>query len=207
MDHHVLVWGSTFQQRNCHYWNCWSNDASIGQNRKWNEIYATIPFYLFGIQGIQVLHILVPLDDGNCESSCICCLASSVGHQMANLKVVAPPSYLHALFKAHLSQDKSQWSHIKQPLVRLFGFFRPSKYRAGFNTCTTRDLHLTLRGPSFIISQPSFYYVTLICCVPSLREIHEYGMPVTDLIHTTHHNVLYSVVLLVVVITGVQYHN
>lgn len=39
---------------------------------------------------------------------------------MANLKVVAPPSYLHALFKAHLSQEKSQRSHIKHPLARLF---------------------------------------------------------------------------------------
>lgn len=53
-------------------------------------------------------------------SSCVCCSVSSVGHQMANLKVVAPPLYLHALFKAHLSQEKSQCSHIKHPLARLF---------------------------------------------------------------------------------------
>lgn len=37
----------------------------------------------------------------------------SVACQMANLKVAAPPLYLHALFKAHLSQEKSQCSHIK----------------------------------------------------------------------------------------------
>ena len=39
---------------------------------------------------------------------------------MVNLKVVAPRFYLHALFKAHLSQEKLLCSHIKHQLARLF---------------------------------------------------------------------------------------
>lgn len=39
---------------------------------------------------------------------------------MAIRKVVAPPSYLHALFRAHLSQEKPRRGHIKHPLARLF---------------------------------------------------------------------------------------
>lgn len=77
-------------------------------------------FHSSCVQDRQLVHILSPSDGGDGESSCVRRSPSSAGDQMANLKVVAPPSYLHALFKAHLSQGKSACSHIKHPLARLF---------------------------------------------------------------------------------------
>ena len=73
------------------------------------------------VQDKQLVHMPSAAEGADSEfSSRVRCSVSSVGHQMANLKVVAPPLYLHALFKAHLSQEKSQCSHIKHPLARLF---------------------------------------------------------------------------------------
>lgn len=92
----------------------------------------------------QLVHILYlhHLTEVPVNSPSARCSVSSVGHQMANLNVVAPPLYLDALFRAYLSQEKSQRCHIQHPLARLF-----MPYLCLQNTehgCRISDLYLTL---------------------------------------------------------------
>lgn len=91
---------------------------------------------------------------GKPYSSCILRSVYIVGHQMVNLKVVALLLYVHALFKAHLSQKQSQCSHIKHTPAHLFMPYSCPR----FDTCTISDLYLTQQQSPCIIEQPSFHY-------------------------------------------------